>query len=54
MSARTGNPSGISACQAHTQGIAGHESADLAQETFLRFVRAGCYRERGKPIAHLR
>lgn len=38
-------------CKRHAP--AGHESADLAQETFLRFVRAGSYRERGKPIAYL-
>ena len=31
----------------------GYEPADLAQEAFLRFVRAGSYRERGKPIAYL-
>ena len=38
-------------CRRHAP--AGHEAADLAQETFLRFVRAGSYRERGKPIAYL-
>lgn len=38
-------------CKRHAP--AGHEAADLAQETFLRFVRAGSYRERGKPIAYL-
>ena len=38
-------------CRRHAP--AGHEPADLAQETFLRFVRAGSYRERGKPIAYL-
>lgn len=31
----------------------GYEAADLAQETFLRFVRTKSYRERGKPIAYL-
>ena len=38
-------------CRRHAP--AGHEPADLAQETFLRFVRARGYRERGKPIAYL-
>ncbi len=38
-------------CRRHAP--AGHEPADLAQETFLRFVRAGSYHERGKPIAYL-
>jgi RNA polymerase sigma-70 factor (ECF subfamily) len=38
-------------CRRHAP--AGHEPADLAQETFLRFVRAGSYRDRGKPIAYL-
>lgn len=38
-------------CRRHAP--AGHEAADLAQETFLRFVRARGYRERGKPIAYL-
>lgn len=38
-------------CRRHAP--AGHEAADLAQETFLRFVRAKGYRERGKPIAYL-
>ena len=38
-------------CRRHAP--AGHEPADLAQETFLRFVRVGSYRERGKPIAYL-
>ena len=38
-------------CRRHAP--AGHEPADLAQETFLRFVRAAGYRERGKPIAYL-
>lgn len=38
-------------CRRHAP--AGHEPADLAQEAFLRFVRAGSYRERGKPIAYL-
>jgi len=38
-------------CRRHAP--AGHEADDLAQETFLRFVRAGSYREHGKPIAYL-
>ena len=38
-------------CRRHAP--AGHDAADLAQETFLRFVRSGSYRERGKPIAYL-
>lgn len=38
-------------CRRHAP--AGHEAADLAQETFLRFVRAKTYRERGKPLAYL-
>ena len=38
-------------CRRHTP--AGHDAADLAQETFLRFVRADGYRERGRPIAYL-
>ena len=38
-------------CRRHAP--AGHDAADLAQETFLRFVRAGSYRERGRPIAYL-
>ncbi|MBQ9068412.1 MAG: sigma-70 family RNA polymerase sigma factor, partial [Eggerthellaceae bacterium] len=38
-------------CRRHAP--AGHDAADLAQETFLRFVRAQRYRERGKPIAYL-
>ncbi len=38
-------------CRRHAP--AGHEAADLAQETFLRFVRAQGYRDRGKPIAYL-
>lgn len=38
-------------CRRHAP--AGHEPADLVQETFLRFVRAQGYRERGKPIAYL-
>lgn len=38
-------------CRRHAP--AGHEAADLAQETFLQFVRAGTYRERGKPKAYL-
>ena len=33
--------------------LGGSNPADLAQETFLRFVRAQGYRERGKPIAYL-
>ena len=31
----------------------GCDPADLAQETFLRFVRTGSYRDQGKPIAYL-
>ena len=38
-------------CRRHAP--ARYEAADLAQETFLRFVRAQGYRERGKPIAYL-
>ena len=38
-------------CRRHAP--AGHDAADLAQETFLRFVRADGYRERGRPIAYL-
>lgn len=38
-------------CRRHAP--TGYEPADLAQETFLRFVRAGSYRERGKPVAYL-
>ena len=38
-------------CRRHAP--AGYEAADLAQETFLRFVRTKSYRERGKPIAYL-
>ena len=38
-------------CRRHAP--AGHEPADLAQETFLRFVRAQSYAERGRPIAYL-
>ena len=38
-------------CRRHAP--AGHEPADLAQETFLRFVRAQGYAERGRPIAYL-
>ncbi|MBR1828355.1 MAG: sigma-70 family RNA polymerase sigma factor [Atopobiaceae bacterium] len=38
-------------CRRHA--LAGHEPADLAQEVFLRFVRAQGYRDRGKPIAYL-
>ena len=38
-------------CRRHAP--AGHDAADLAQETFLRFVRAEGYRERGRPIAYL-
>lgn len=41
----------LSYCRRHAP--AGHEAADLAQETFLRFVRSQGYRERGKPIAYL-
>ena len=38
-------------CRRHAP--AGHDAADLAQETFLHFVRAEGYRERGRPIAYL-
>ena len=38
-------------CRRHAP--AGHDAADLAQETFLRFVRAEGYRELGRPIAYL-
>ena len=38
-------------CRRHAP--AGYDAADLAQETFLRFVRAEGYRERGRPIAYL-
>ncbi|MBO7675395.1 MAG: sigma-70 family RNA polymerase sigma factor [Atopobiaceae bacterium] len=38
-------------CRRHAP--AGHDPADLAQETFLRFVRAQGYAERGRPIAYL-
>ena len=38
-------------CRRHAP--AGHDAADLVQETFLRFVRAEGYRERGRPIAYL-
>ena len=38
-------------CRRHAP--AGHDPADLAQETFLRFVRAQSYAERGRPIAYL-
>ena len=38
-------------CRRHAP--AGYEPTDLAQETFLRFVRARGYRERGRPIAYL-
>ena len=38
-------------CRRHAP--AGHDPADLAQETFLRFVRAEGYRKRGRPIAYL-
>ena len=38
-------------CRRHAP--AGHDAADLAQETFLRFVRAQGYAERGRPIAYL-
>ena len=44
-------PEVLAYCRRHAP--AGHEAADLAQETFLRFVRSGSYRERGKPIAYL-
>lgn len=38
-------------CRRHAP--AGHDPADLAQETFLRFVRAEGYRDHGRPIAYL-
>ena len=38
-------------CRRHAP--AGHEPTDLAQETFLRFVRAQGYRDHGKPLAYL-
>ena len=38
-------------CRRHAP--AGHDPADLAQETFLRFVRAKGYAERGRPVAYL-
>ncbi|MBR3315107.1 MAG: sigma-70 family RNA polymerase sigma factor [Atopobiaceae bacterium] len=38
-------------CRRHAP--VGYEPADLTQETFLRFVRAGSYREQGRPIAYL-
>ena len=38
-------------CRRHAP--AGHDAADLAQETFLRFVRAQGYAERGRPIVYL-
>ena len=38
-------------CRRHAP--AGHDAADLAQETFLRFVTHGAYREQGRPIAYL-
>ena len=38
-------------CRRHAP--AGCDAADLAQETFLRFVRNGRYRERGKPLSYL-
>lgn len=38
-------------CKRHAP--AGYEAADLAQETFLRFVRNGRYRDQGKPLAYL-
>ena len=38
-------------CRRHAP--AGYDPADLAQETFLRFVRAEGYREHGRPIAYL-
>lgn len=41
----------LSYCRRHAP--AGHEASDLAQETFLRFVRRGSYREQGKPLAYL-
>lgn len=44
-------PEVLAYCRRHAP--AGHDAADLAQETFLRLVRAGTYRERGKPIAYL-
>ena len=44
-------PEVLAYCRRHAP--AGHDAADLAQETFLRFVRAEAYRDRGKPIAYL-
>ena len=41
----------LSYCSRHAPN--GCEAEDLAQETFLRFVRAKGYAERGKPIAYL-
>lgn len=41
----------LSYCRRHAP--VGHEAADLAQETFLRFIRSQGYRERGRPIAYL-
>ena len=38
-------------CRRHAP--AGHEAADLAQETFLRFVRSGGHHKGGRPIAYL-
>lgn len=38
-------------CRRHAP--AGHDPSDLAQETFLRFVRTKGYAERGRPIAYL-
>ena len=38
-------------CRRHAP--VGHDPADLAQEAFLRFVRAKEYAERGRPIAYL-
>lgn len=38
-------------CRRHAP--AGHDALDLAQETFLRFVRAKGYAKRGRPIAYL-
>lgn len=38
-------------CRRHAP--AGYDAADLAQETFLRFVRARGYAKRGRPIAYL-
>lgn len=38
-------------CRRHAP--VGYDPNDLAQETFLRFVRAKGYAERGRPIAYL-